>query len=178
MSSTPKKDELARGDALPTTLHYVSPTCASETRRLLSSIAIATFWFAAAHLVAECVTGYLAAFEFHWLGPAANPFQLEKLRNQYLFNIFVEVLWLVPAAALVFLIQLGLGLYYRDTLRPPKRGTSLIGVALGLSYCWARWWLWRLAQSAGFPFPESENFFDSMFLAAVAGTILVGWQRI
>jgi hypothetical protein len=178
MPSTPEKNELARKSTPPTTpLRYFSPSGKSATARLLPSIGIATFCFAAAHLLAECLTGYLATFEFYWLGPASNPHRLEKLRDQYLFNIFVELVWLVPATALVFLIQLAIGFYHRDALQPPKRRVWAIGVALGVCYCWARWGLWALAKSAGFPFTESDNFFASMFFAAVAGAVLAGWQR-
>jgi hypothetical protein len=170
-------NDVARQDALPNTLGYYSSSGKSAAGSVLSSIITATFCFAAAHFVAECLTGYLGTFEFHWLGPASNPRQLEKLTDHYLSNIVIEVLWLIPAAALVFLTQLGLGLYRRDTLRPPRPRIWTVGVSLGVCYCWARWGLWGLSKSAGLPFAESTNFFSSMFFAVLIGVVLAICRR-
>jgi small GTP-binding protein len=167
-----QRDELTRRLELP--LEYASLPAKSGVASILLSVFVTTFCFAAAHLVAESVTGYLATFRFHWLGPASNPRQLAKLQDQYFFDMFTEVLWLVPATALVLLVQLGLGMYGRGNLR---RGMWAMGLVVGLCYCWARWGLWGLSKAVGFPFPESANFLSSMLMAVASGLVLAAWRN-
>ncbi len=156
----------------PPTLDYSSAHPESQVGQAIVSVLVATVCFAVAHFVAEIVMQNLGAYRFGWFGADLSPWDLE---DEVLFNTFVEVVWLVPASVIVFVIQgCALVLALSSQMRS---GSWALALLLGLFYCLSRWGLWGVCKALDVPFSDKANFYSAMLIAALCGGVLALWRR-
>ena len=93
-----------------------------------------------------------------------------------MFNMMIEIAWLVPAGAIIFTIQAFGTIWLVKQKRSFRSKTWIVASALGVLYCWTRWGVWAVTERWQIPYPDSLDFKVAMSLAAFAGLFIVAWR--
>ena len=162
---------------MPATLDYARPFDTPRPPGPAAPFLAATLAFAVTHLCVEWLTYHVLVFKVQVLGPATQPWEINKLGDDFFFSMAIEIAYLIPASVIVLLMQ---GLQYgiaRAKMLPLRRDGWVVGIAIGFGYCWMRWAIWGVKRVNAMDYPESANFAIAMLIAALMGATLVAWRR-
>lgn len=148
------------------------------SRRMMlpsADVLLSTVVFAISHLVAEYYTGSFLDFRLGiTYGPSATPRQAERVYDHFISDMLTEVVWVIMAAVVVFMIQ---WLFQPPNSKHRPSRVSIAAVFGGLFYCWSRWGISLFSQRLGFSIREFRNYLFSMAIAVLVGIGLAMLRR-